>query len=417
MATCDVTIIGAGPYGLSAAAHLRTIQGLDVRVFGEPMSFWERHMPRGMYLRSAWTATHIAHPNGSLNLEAYQSASGKHLSAPVPLKEFTQYGQWYQGNAVPGLDLRKIARIEANSNGFRVALDDGETFNSRRVVVAAGIGSFARRPREFERLPSSLASHTSEHRDFRQFAGKQLLIIGSGQSALESAALLHEASAEVEVIARSQRINWLQGWLSKTLHGRLGPVIKGLLYAPTDVGPAGLSQLMARPDLLRRLPRSVQERLWKRSVRPAGARWLVERLRNIPIRLCSSVVSAAPVGHHVRILLNDGSERTVDHVLLGTGYKVDVAKYEFLSPALIRSIQHFNGYPWLGPGLESSVPGLHFLGAPAARSFGPLMQFVSGTQYASRSLVRCIDGKRLGNCEMQPPIDCFDVQQEATFVE
>jgi len=417
MATCDVTIIGAGPYGLSAAAHLRTIKGLEVVVFGEPMSFWERHMPRGMYLRSAWTATHIAHPDGSLNLEAYQAASGSHFSTPVPLECFTEYGQWYQRNGVSDLDPRKIASVEPNSNRFRITVDNGEILASRRVIVAAGIGSFAWRPMEFRGLVSQLVSHTSEHQDFRQFAGKRLLITGSGQSALESAALLHEVGAEVEVIARSQRINWLQGWLSKTLHGRLGPVIKGLLYAPTDVGPAGLSQLMARPDLLRQLPRWLQNKLWKRSVRPAGARWLVKRLEDVPIRLSTSVVSAAPLGHQVRIRLNDGSERIVDHILLGTGYKVDVAKYEFLAPALVRSIRQFNGYPWLGVGLESSVPGLHFLGAPAARSFGPLMQFVSGTEYASRSLTRCIEGKRSGNCEMQPPINYFDTKEEATLVE
>src|SRR5579872_437282 len=417
MATCDVTIIGAGPYGLSAAAHLRTIRGLDVLVFGEPMSFWERHMPRGMYLRSNWTATRIADPKRSLTLEAFQAASSSRFSAPVPLERFTEYGQWYQRNAVPDLDRRKIARIESNSNGFRVTLDDGEALNSRHVVVAAGIGSFARRPVEFDGIPSQLTSHTTEHQAFRQFVGKRLLIIGSGQSALESAALLHEIGAEVEVIARSQRINWLQGRLSKTLHHRLGSGIRRLLYAPTDVGPAGLSQLMARPDLLRRLPHPLQEKLWKRSVRPAGARWLVKRLEDVPIRLSTSVVSAAPLGHQVRIRLNDGSERIVDHILLGTGYKVDVAKYEFLAPALVRSIRQFNGYPWLGVGLESSVPGLHFLGAPAARSFGPLMQFVSGTEYASRSLTRCIEGKRSGNCEMQPPINCFDAKEEATLVE
>jgi len=36
---------------------------------------------------------------------------------------------------------------------------------------------------------------------------------------------------------------------------------------------------------------------------------------------------------------------------------------------------------------------MHILGAPAAWSFGPLMQFVSGAHYASRALTRCIAGK------------------------
>jgi cation diffusion facilitator CzcD-associated flavoprotein CzcO len=392
MTKLDVTILGAGPYGLSAGAHLRQVKGLEVRVFGEPMSFWDRNMPLGMILRSAWTATTIADPHDSLTLDAYQAASGNHLPAHVPLDRFIQYGQWYQRQVVPDLDLRKISRIESDPKGFRLTLADGETLSSHRVVIAAGIGSFARRPREFANLPSSLVSHASEHRDLRRFAGQRVLVIGSGQSALESAALLHEGGAEVEIIARSQKIHWLQGWASTTLHFRLGSFTKRLLYAPTDVGPAVLSQLMARPDLLRTLPRALQNKLWKRSVRPAGARWLVSRLRDVPIRLGRSVRSAALIGERVQIRLDDGNERTVDHVLLGTGYRVDISKYEFLDPQLAQSIRRVNGYPLLQNGLETSVPGLHILGAPAAWSFGPLMQFVSGTHYASRSLTRCIAG-------------------------
>ena len=405
MSTCDIAIIGAGPYGLSAAAHLRRVKGLDVRVFGQPMSFWDRQMPRGMLLRSNWTATQIAGPDQSLSLEAFQDASGTKFYMPVPLERFVEYGRWYQSQAVPDLDQREISRVETHPNGFSVTLLDGEVFRSRRVIVAAGIASFARRPAEFENLPPSLASHTSEHRDFRAFAGKKVLIVGGGQSALESAALLREAGAEPEVVSRSHTIHWLQGWASKTLHHRLGGFVRRVLYAPTDVGPAGISQLLARPDLVRRLPRGLQDRLRKRAVRPAGARWLVDRLRDVPIRLGRSVSSVKVAGERVSLRLDDGSERIVDHVLLGTGYRVDVSKYSFLSAKLKDSIRCFNGYPVLKAGLETSVPGLHILGAPAAWSFGPLMQFVSGTHYASQALTRTVAGQtRIGNIE-PPPTD------------
>lgn len=393
MTTCDVVIIGAGPYGLSAAAHLQTIKGLDVLVFGEPMSFWQRNMPTGMFLRSAWTASHIADPDLSWTLEAYQSATGERFSHPVPLDSFVRYGQWYQRQAVPNTDQRRIARLESDPKGFRITAADGETLISRRVVIAAGITSFVWRPNEFSVLPSCLVSHTSEHCEFRKFAGKRVLVIGGGQSALESAALLHQAGAKAEVITRAAKIHWLQGWASKTLHRRLGKFTKELLYAPTDVGPAVISQLMARPDLLRRLPRRLQDKLRKRSVRAAGARWLVARLRNVPIRLGCCVAAVGVSGERVKIRLDNGSERMVDHVLLGTGYHVDVSKYEFLDPVLTNSMSRSNGYPRLSAGLETSIPGLHVLGAPAAWSFGPLMQFVSGTRYASRALVRVIASK------------------------
>ena len=76
MANCDIAILGAGPYGLAAASHLKEIKGLEVRVFGEPMSFWDRNMPIGMFLRSNWTATQIAAPDDKFTLEAFQTASG-----------------------------------------------------------------------------------------------------------------------------------------------------------------------------------------------------------------------------------------------------------------------------------------------------------------------------------------------------
>jgi FAD-dependent urate hydroxylase len=393
MSQCDVAIIGAGPYGLSAAAHLRTITGLDVRVFGKPMSFWERHMPAGMLLRSNWTATRIADPTRTLTLEAFQTANDVQFSTPVPLKRFVEYGRWYQHQALPDLDLREIARIEADPKGFRISLEDGESLVSRRVVVAVGIHSFAWRPPEFANLDPSLASHASEHREFARFAGTRVLVIGSGQSALESAALLHEAGADVEVAARAHEIRWLQGWASMTLHRRLGSVVRDLLYAPTDVGPAGISQLVARPHLLRKLPRALQDRLRKRAVRPAGARWLVKRLEDVPIRLGRSIASVRSVDARVKIRFDDGSEREVQHVLLGTGYRVDISKYPFLASQLVRSIRQVNGYPVLQAGMETSVRGLHILGAPAAWSFGPLMQFVSGTHFASRALTQHIGGK------------------------
>lgn len=397
MTKYDVVIIGAGPYGLSAAAHLRTVRGLDVHSFGEPMSFWERNMPAGMLLRSGWAATHIADPNESLTLDAYRAASSKSFSSPVPLDRFIDYGLWYQRRTVPDLDQRKIIRIESHAKDFKLILENGSVVFARRVVIAAGIGSFAWRPPVFDGFPSSLVSHTSEHRQLQGFSGKEVLVIGSGQSALETAALLSEGGAEVEIIARARQIRWLGGLVSRTFQYRLGPAISRLLYAPTDVGPAGISQIVARPDLVRRFPRPLQDWLRSRSIRPAGARWLVARLQNVPMNLGRSVVSVTPAGERIKVRLDDGNEKTIDHVFLGTGYRVDVSKYDFFAPALAKSISRFQGYPRLREGFETSVPGLHILGAPAVWSFGPLNQFVVGTHYASRSLLRRVAGKAPGN--------------------
>ncbi|MFL6436495.1 MAG: FAD-dependent oxidoreductase [Terriglobales bacterium] len=405
MSKCDVVIVGAGPYGISAAAHLRTIKGLEVRVFGEPMSFWEQNMPLGMLLRSNWSATQIAHPEGALRLEEFQTSTGRRFGHPVPVEAFIEYGRWFQKQAVPDLEHRKVVRIEKLPGAFHVTTEEGEKIKCRRVVVATGIGLFTNRPKEFDRLPPSMVSHSSEHHDLTEFAGKRVIVVGGGQSALESAALLHEHGAQVEVIARTHNIHWLQGALSITLHSRLGSAVRKLLYAPTDVGPAGLSQLLARPDLVRKLPRSVQDRLRRRAVRPAGSRWLVKRLENVPIRLGCSIVSASPIGQSVQVKLHDGTTRTGDRIILGTGYRVDIAKYNFLDPNLVSEVERNGGFPVLRSGLETSVRGLHILGAPAVWSFGPLMQFVSGAHYACASLTKSCNSRSAHASPVLAPVD------------
>jgi cation diffusion facilitator CzcD-associated flavoprotein CzcO len=389
MSSCDVAIVGAGPYGLSAAAYLGAVKGLDTRVFGRPMSFWTDHMPAGMLLRSPYAGTHLADPSGALTLDHYQVACRTPVLAPVPLEVFVGYGCWFQQQAVPHVDPRAAIRIAADSRGFRLTLDDGELCSARRVIVAAGIAPFAVRPLAFRDVPASMVSHTSDHQEMSGFAGKQVLVVGGGQSALESAALIREAGGEVEVAIRAPAVRWLhrRAWMHRHLIGRA-------LYAPPDVGPAGVSHVVARPNMFHRLPRGLQDYLGPLSIRPGGAAWLRPRCEKIAIHLGCSVTALAAAGDRVRVVLSDGIDRTVDHVLLGTGYRVDISRYSFLAPPLLESIRRTDGHPELDLGLECSVPGLHFVGAPAAWSFGPLMRFVAGCGFAARAVVRRIDRSR-----------------------
>ena len=378
----DVVIIGAGPYGLAAAAFLHKIKGIELRVFGEPMQFWRTGMPQGMLLRSAWSASHIADPEAALTLDAYRTFSGNHLAAPVRLERFVDYGLWYQRAAVPDVDSRGVCSVWNVAEGFRLRLQDGEECGAKRVVVATGISAFAHKPEEFGALPQELVTHTSEQKNLRQFAGKHVAVIGGGQSALESAALLHEAGCETELLVRRNRIHWL-GWKERLRS--LGPASR-LLFSPSDVGPAGISRVVSAPHTLRRLPRQVQDAMRRASTRPAGARWLIERLRDVPITTGTSVTSARAVNGRARLLLSNGATRDVDHVLLGTGYRVDVGRYRFLDSQIIRELKTANGFPRLSRSFESSVAGLHFIGAPAAWSFGPMMCFVSGTRFTAETL-------------------------------
>jgi len=382
---CRVVIIGAGPYGLACAAYLRAA-GVEARVFGEPMSFWENQMPVGMCLRSSWEASHIADPEHRLTLDHFCRQNENHMPKPIPLERFVEYGRWYQQRAVPNVERRRIHLIDRASDGFRIIVKDGEEFTTRRVVMAAGIGPFAHRPEEFSEIPSSLASHTSDHNDLWKFKGQRILVIGGGQSALESAALLQESGIDVEVIVRQRALNWVG--LHPKLH-RLG-VFSSLLYSKRDVGPAGISRLVAAPHLFRRFPREFQNRTSYRAIRPAGAGWLQPRLKEVRITLGRKVKSVTASDSQLSLKLDDSTTRVVDHVLLATGFRVNVARYGLLSESLLQYLKTIDGYPVLKSGLEGSIPGLHFVGKPAAWSFGPLLGFVSGAEFASQEITRSI---------------------------
>jgi hypothetical protein len=359
---------------------------LAVRVFGEPMEFWADKMPAGMLLRSPREASNLSDPTQAFTLEAYERAVEKEPAAPLPIETFVGYGRWFRHQLESDLDPRTVLRVDRDRVGFLLTLESGESVRANLVVVAAGIGPFRRKPAPFDQLPLAQASHCYEGRKLQEFSGKKVAVIGAGQSALESAALLHESGAEVEVIVKISELRWIG--MHTWLH-HLGP-ISTMLYSKHDVGPAGISRLVAAPKLVHHLPLPLRDKIRKRAVRAAGSRWLPPRLSQVKVSTGRKVMAAASLGDEVALRLDDGSERRVHHVLLGTGYDVDIAKYDFLPAELVSTVCQFNGYPMLSGGFRSSVPGLHFIGATAARSFGPLLYFVAGTEFASRELAKGI---------------------------
>jgi FAD-dependent urate hydroxylase len=389
MSEFEVVIIGAGPYGLSAAAHLKS-KGIAVRVFGKAMDFWATKMPAGMLLRSPRVASNISDPSHGFALPAYEAANGIPSLAPLPLSTFVDYGQWFQRKLIADLDTREVVSVDRFNGGFRTVLADGTSVTSDRVVVAAGIGPFQRIPPVFQDLSSEQVSHCYSGTDVKAFSGKRVVVIGAGQSALESAALLHEAGAEVEIVMRQGELRWIGGhpWLHK-----LGP-ISSLMYSQHDVGPAGISRMVAMPNLMRRMPLDMRDKIRKRAVRPAGSQWLRPRLATVKTRIGRHVTAAASAGSQVQLTFDDGSSYFADHVLLGTGYTVDISRFSFLPAQLLNHVCLFEGYPVLESGFCSSLPGLHFIGATAARTFGPLLYFVAGTEFASRALASNIAQNR-----------------------
>lgn len=382
MESQDTTVvIGAGPYGLSAAAYLKA-QGTPTLVFGKTMEFWQK-MPSKMYLKSVWTASTFGDPGGLYSLDQYVKAMKTTKQEPVPLSFFLEYGHWFQQHAVPDVDPTYVQRLARDGKGFHLDLADGRTVKANRVIVAVGIELFTYVPDFARDIPDSLASHTQYHNDFSGFKGRRTIVIGSGQSGLETAALLHEAGADVELIARGPII-----WIDRRLYRRTGAA-RHIFYPPTDVGPPGLNQLTARPLLYRRLSDETRQSLARRAIRPAGADWLRVRVeQQVRLTPFTQIQKMTPQGQSVRLELGDGTTREADYVFLGTGFKPDFEKLPFIDPALRAQIQGRNGFPVLNEWLESSVPHLHFAGALGGFTFGPICRFVAGSTFSARQIAR-----------------------------
>ena len=388
--TKEIVIIGAGPYGLSTAAHLKHA-GIEPYVFGQTMSFWKKNMPGGMLLRSKSEASNINAPRKHLSIEAYEKAIGRKIADPVPIEDFIAYGEWFQKQVVPNLDTRYVSNVSRRGELFELTLDDGDKMFTRAVVLALGIGFFLHRPEPFADVPRHLAPHSSDLDDLSQFRGKRVAVLGKGQSALEYAAILHENGAEVQIITRAPALAYRPFAWRKNLFRKLTPgLLRGFSYRvfpPTDLGDIRTARKMAHPELFRRQTPEVQQKLLKDCAKPVGAYWLPSRLEKVKVRTGVTITEAAVTGSGVNIKLSDGSSDHVDFVILATGYKIDISKYGILDASLLQQIQKTtDGYPVLDTSLQTSVDGLYMVGVVGERTLGPTLRFVTGTSNAGPRL-------------------------------
>ena len=393
--TAEVAIVGAGPYGLSLAAHLRAA-GVSVRHFGLPMRLWQTAMPAGMFLKSQGFASNLSDPEGTHTLEAYCKATGHPYASyglPVPLDVFVGYGQWFRGKLVPDLEEVLVTDITARGGDFELSLADSERARARRVVVAAGVEHFARVPQPLASLPPWLCTHSSAHTDLSSFSGQNVVVVGAGQSALETAALLNENGCNVQLVARTSRLAWNGEPLDpdRPLRYRLREPESGL-------GSGWATWFYStRPGLFRHLPAATRAYRARTALGPAGASWLRGRvIEQFPLLTGYQVRSASAQDGGVRLGLTGpgGTSRQLaaDHVIAATGYQTDPARLPFLGDQLRGGLRTLAGSPVVGPDYQSSVPGLYFIGPAVAPTFGPVMRFVFGTWHAAPTVARQLTG-------------------------
>ena len=385
MSRTPVAIIGAGPYGLSLAAHLAH-RGVDHRVFGRPMAFWSQIADAGgeRYLKSFCFGTNLSTPIRGHTFADYNKPLGLETFEPCSMANFANYGLWFQERRVPWVETDDVVDVQIETDGFRVTLKGGASFGASRVVVATGLSGFDVVPSSLSKLPPALLTHTSRIDNFRVFKSQKVAVVGAGQSALEAAALLLEVGATPVAISREEKLLWQTRVLpQRSLFRRLRSPISGL-----GSGPKAWA-LTTFPGLIYHLPDPWRVDFVRRHLPPEGAWWLRPRFEG-KVKVISgvSIADAYPSNSGAELVLRgaDGAEIRFecDHVVAGTGYRVDVDRREFLSSDIRARVGRLNGAPKLNAAFKSTVSGLYFVGPASALSFGPLFRFVVGAEYTSR---------------------------------
>lgn len=402
MKVCDVAIIGAGPYGLSIAAHLKAA-GVDFRIFGKPMDMWISHMPKGMHLKSEGFASCLFDPDGSFTLEAYCKQHGlpyRRIGSPVPLEVFTSYGLEFQRRFVPELEQELVECVRQEGAGFNVSLSSGEVFYAQRVVVAVGLTHYAYLPKELAGLPREFVTHSYQHAGLDRLKGKEVGILGAGASALDLAALLHQAGAAVQVIARGSTIRFHDP--PKTLT----PSLMARIRRPfTGIGPGWkLWMCVNLPLVFRLMPESFRIDKVHRVLGPAPCWFTKEQVvGKVKFQLETTVTGAEMEGDRVNLHIKDGkgesSTLQFDHLIAATGYRTDVRRLPFLDARILSELALVEASPALSSNFESSVPNLFFVGVSSANTFGPLLRFAFGAGFAAPRLsahLRRTAGRSLG---------------------
>jgi thioredoxin reductase len=391
----ETAILGAGPYGLSIAAHFRS-RGISFRIFGRPMDSWLAHMPKGMMLKSDGFASNIYDPGAKFTLQDFCKERGieyAHMGNPVKLATFGDYGLAFRDRMVPELEEKMVVRIERAANGsFVLRLDDGEEVKARRVVLAIGITHFAHVPQNLGNLPPQYLSHSYNQHDLGAFKGRSVVVLGAGSSAIDLAGLLRDAEADVQLVARATSLKFH----TAPQPGKRRSLWQRLRHPDSGLGPGMRSRFFSdAPALFHYLPEGLRLKIVRTTLGPSAG-WFVKDkvMGRVPLVLGYSVERAELQDGKVRLQLRglDGSTREIvtDHVVAATGYKVDAERLAFLNQEIRSKLKLVNGTPVLSSNFESSVPGLYFVGIAAANSFGPVMRFAFGAGFAARRVTQAM---------------------------
>jgi cation diffusion facilitator CzcD-associated flavoprotein CzcO len=386
----DVAVIGAGPFGLSVAAHLPHRR---VRVFGEPMQTWRTRMPPDMRLRSDWQETSMSAAGGAGSIDEWVAAAGERRTEPIPLRMFLRYADWFRETFVPDSRPADVVALERAGGTFRLTAAGGEEADARRVVLAIGVTPFPHAPEPFREALGDGVSFAIDRQDHAANAGRRVAVVGGGQGGLEAAALAAGAGADVELLVRS-RVRWFADHEPERPRGPARRRLYRLAYPVVGYGPPPLNRLALHPDAFAMVPHRLRRPVARRILRAGGSPWVREQVEGrVTVTEGVAVERVERIDGGVRLELSDGSAREVAAVIVSAGFRFALDRLEFLAPEVRAGVAvDGDGFPVLDRWFRASDPGLLFVGYPAERRFGPIARFVSGSRFTAHRAAEALGG-------------------------
>jgi len=364
----DLAIIGAGPAGLSLAAWAQE-SGISYQVFGEPLSFWKRHIPP-LCLRSPPVATNLSSPRPGHTYLDFARDHGIEDGPQIEMSDFIGYATEFCDTHGIRTSHGFIQTIQYRDNCWGLKYGE-ETLLAKNVAIAIGLNGSQRNPG----LPDAMSpmwNYVGNIHDYGRFKGQRVAVVGGGQSGVEAALLAAGAGADVHLAIREDGVKFRS------------------LHAP---GEWFYRNLFKHSRLLMPLlPGFAQDRLLAYLLEGTAEPALKDRLEQGDITLHTNASIAPIETHSATFVIRRPCKEPVDvdYVIVAAGFNYDIRKMKMFVdlPILERG-----GLPILNRYAMSSMPNLYFTGMSALRLVGPQCQFVSGSGVMSPRIISGIKAR------------------------